>query len=72
MPSGGSFGNVQPGYGMMPVGGYISSPLAPAPAPAPATNEAVIKSLADEVARLQQMVLEKRAKEAAAAAGLPH
>ena len=69
MPLGGGYGGVQPGYGMMPMGGYAASPLAPVPA---ASNESVIKSLADEVARLQQMVQEKRAREAAAAAGLPH
>ena len=55
---------VQPGYGMAPMGGYVPSHLAPAPAPA--SNEAVIKSLAEEVQRLQQMVQEKRAREAAA------
>lgn len=66
--SAGSFSyGVQPGYGMAPMGGYIPTQV---PAPAPATNEAVIKSLADEVQRLQQMVQEKRAREAAA--GLPH
>lgn len=71
MPSGGSFGGMQPGFGapmmgvgMAPMAGYVQSPLS-APAPAPPSNEGVIKSLAEEVARLQQMVQEKRAREAA-------